>query len=120
LGPGLFESVYEECLAHELRKNGLAFRRQVVMPVTYDGRVFPRAFVADFIVEEQILVELKSVETVLPVHDKQVITYLRLSGLRQAILFNFKSELLKHGMKSYLADLPVGYCLASGGEPTKG
>jgi GxxExxY protein len=106
LGPGLFESVYEECLAHEMRKAGLAFRRQVVMPVIYDGRVFPRAFVVDLIVAEQILVELKSVETILPVHDKQVITYLRLSGLTQAFLFNFKSDLLKNGLKSYLASPP--------------
>jgi GxxExxY protein len=75
-----------------MRKAGLAFRRQVVMPVIYDGRVFPRAFVVDLIVAEQILVELKSVETILPVHDKQVITYLRLSGLKQAFLFNFKKR----------------------------
>ena len=102
LGPGLFESIYEECLAHEMHKTRLPFRRQVILPVTYDGRVFPRAFVADFIVAEQILVELKSVETILPVHDKQVITYLHLSGLQQGLLFNFKSDLLKHGMKSYL------------------
>jgi GxxExxY protein len=89
-----------------MRKAGLAFRRQVVMPVIYDGRVFPRAFVVDLIVAEQILVELKSVETILPVHDKQVITYLRLSGLTQAFLFNFKSDLLKNGLKSYLASPP--------------
>ena len=104
LGPGLFESVYEECLAYELQKTALAFRRQVVMPGTYDGRLFPRAFVADFIVAGQLLVELKSVESILPVHDKQVLTYLRLSRLRQGILLNFNSDLLKNGLKSYLAD----------------
>jgi GxxExxY protein len=103
LGPGLFESVYEECMAHELRKSGLAFRRQVTLPVTYDGLVFPRAFVADFIVEEKILVELKCVETILPVHSKQVITYLRLADLAQGFLFNFKVDLLKHGLRSFLS-----------------
>ena len=102
LGPGLFESVYEECLAHELQKAGLPFRRQVLMPVIYDGRVFPRAFTADLIVAEQILVGLKSVETILPVHCKQVITYLRLSGLERGLLINFKAELLKKGLKAFV------------------
>jgi GxxExxY protein len=103
LGPGLFESVYEECLAHEMRKARLAFRRQVLMPVTYDGRKFPRAFTVDLIVAEQILVELKSVELILPVHDKQVITYLRLSGLEHGLLINFKTDLLKNGLRSFVA-----------------
>jgi len=99
----LFESVYEECLAHELGKSGLAFRRQVTLPVTYDGLVFPRAFVADFVVEEKIPVELKCIETILPVHAKQIITYLRLAGLSQGLLINFKTDLLKHGLKSFLS-----------------
>ena len=103
LGPVLFESVYEECLAHELGKSGLAFRRQVTLPVTYDGLVFPRAFVADFVVEEKIPVELKCIETILPVHAKQIITYLRLAGLSQGLLINFKTDLLKHGLKSFLS-----------------
>ena len=72
------------------------------MPVTYDGRVFPRAFTADLIVDEQILVELKSIETILPVHCKQVITYLRLSGLERGLLINFKAELLKKGLKAFV------------------
>ena len=74
------------------------------MPVTYDGRVFPRAFIADLIVAEQILVELKSIETILPVHCKQVITYLRLSGLERGLLINFKAELLKKGLKAFVLD----------------
>jgi GxxExxY protein len=68
LGPGLFESVYEDCVSHELQKLGLAFRRQVALPLTYDGRLFPRAFIADLIVENQVLVEFKSIERLLPVH----------------------------------------------------
>jgi GxxExxY protein len=102
LGPGLFESVYEECLAYELQKARLPFRRQVIMPVTYDGRVFPRAFTADLIVAGQILVELKSIESILPVHCKQVITYLRLSGLERGLLINFKAALLKKGLKAFI------------------
>ena len=102
LGPGLFESVYEECLAYELTKAGLGFRRRVVIPVRYDEIVLPRAFVADLIVEDQILVELKSVNEVLPVHSKQVITYMRLAGLHKGLLLNFNEEVLKNGIKSFV------------------
>jgi GxxExxY protein len=102
LGPGLFESVYEECLAYELTKAGLQYGRRVVVPVRYDDVVLPRAFVADLIVEGQILVELKSVQEVLPVHCKQVITYMRLSGLCKGLLFNFSAEVLKDGLRSFV------------------
>lgn len=102
LGPGLFESVYEECLAYELGKAGLQFRRKVVVPVRYDAIELPRAFVADLIVEDQVLVELKCVQEVLPVHRKQVLTYLRLSGLSKGLLFNFNEEVLKNGIKSFV------------------
>ena len=103
IGPGVFESVYEECLAHELRKTGLAFRRQVLMPLHYDGIVLPRAFMADFVVEDAVLVELKSVEKVLPVHCAQVMTYLRLSGLQKGLLINFNVPHLKEGLRSFLS-----------------
>lgn len=102
LGPGMFESVYEECLAYELRKAGLEFRRQVVLPVQYDDMVLPRAFLADLIVEGQLLVELKSVQEVLPVHSTQVLTYLRLSGLRKGLMINFNVDKLKDGLKSFV------------------
>jgi GxxExxY protein len=102
LGPGIFESVYEDCMAYELSKAGLSFRRQVVLPVVYDGVEMSRAFVVDFIVEDQVLVELKSVQAILPVHDKQVLTYLRLSGLEKGILMNFNAARLKDGLKSYV------------------
>jgi GxxExxY protein len=106
LGPGLFESVYEECLSHELRKAGMAYRRQVALPLKYDGQVMARAFVADLIVEESVLVEIKSVETVLLVHRAQVQTYLRLSGLQKGLLFNFNTDRLKNGIWSFLASNP--------------
>jgi GxxExxY protein len=103
LGPGLFESVYEDCLTHELRKAGLAFRRQVGLAVTYDGRTFPRAFVADLIVEDALLVEIKSVETVLAVHAVQVQTYLKLSGLQKGLMINFNVASLRDGIRSFLS-----------------
>ena len=102
LGPGIFESVYEDCLAHELTKAQLAFRRQVVLPVVYDGVEMRRAFVVDLIVEEQVLVEIKSAQTILPVHGKQVLTYMRLSGLEKGLLFNFNEDRLKDGIKSFV------------------
>ena len=102
VGPGLFESVYEECLAHELRRDGLAFRRQVTLPFVYDGIVIPRSFTADLIVEESVLVELKSIEKFHPVHDAQMLTYLRIAGLQKGLLFNFNTARLKHGIKSFV------------------
>ena len=102
VGPGLFESLYEECLAHELRKEGLAFRRQVTLPFTYDGILIKRSFAADLIVEESVLVELKSVEKFHPIHDAQMLTYMRVAGLKKGLLINFNSVRLKDGIKSFV------------------
>jgi GxxExxY protein len=102
LGPGLFESIYERCLSHEFGKAGMSFRRQVSLPVTYDGLDLGRAFCVDFIVEESVVVEIKSVETILPVHSSQVLTYLKLSGLRKGLLINFNAALLKDGIRSFV------------------
>lgn len=102
IGPGVFESVYEECVAHELRKAGLSFRRQVTLPLTYDGVVLPRAFSADVIVENAVLVELKTVEKLLPIHGAQLLTYLRLSGMEKGLLINFNTIRLKDGIRSVL------------------
>jgi GxxExxY protein len=102
LGPGLFESTYEECLAYELSRRGLAFRRQVILPLIYDGVSLPRAYSADFVVEGKVLLELKTVEHVLPVHHAQVLTYLKLSGLRKALLINFNTTHLRDGIKSFV------------------
>ena len=106
VGPGLFESLYEECLAHELRKERLAFRRQVTLPFTYDGILIKRSFTADLIVEESVLVELKSIEKIHPVHDAQMLTYMRVAGLKKGLLINFNCVRLKHGIKSYVLDTP--------------
>ena len=98
LGPGLLESVCEAALTHELRRQGLAVERQVSVPVHYDGIGMTDAFRADLIVEGKVIVELKSVESTLPVHKKQTLTYVRLAGLRLGLLINFGSALLKDGI----------------------
>ncbi|GAB3297066.1 GxxExxY protein [Hymenobacter humi] len=95
LGPGLLESVYEVALAHELRKAGLLVATQVEMPVVYDGIRLDLAFRADMIVESQVILELKSVEALAPVHSKQLLNYLRLSGLKTGLLINFNTVSLK-------------------------
>lgn len=102
VGPGLFESLYEECLAHEMRKDGLAFRRQVTLPFVYDGILIKRSFTADLIVEESVLVELKCIERFHPIHDAQMLTYLRVAGLKKGLLINFNTVRLKQGIKSFV------------------
>jgi GxxExxY protein len=102
LGPGLFESVYQPCLAYELSKVGMSFQQQVILPVIYDGIRFDRAFRADFIVEGDLIVEVKAIEHILPVHASQVLTYLRLTGLRKGLLINFNVPVLRKGLKSFV------------------
>ena len=98
LGPGLFESVYEEVLTYELYKRGHIIERQVGIPVLYDAIKMDLGFRADLIIDREILVEIKSVESVIAMHKKQVLTYLRLTGLKIGLLINFNEELLKNGM----------------------
>ena len=95
LGAGLLESGYEIVLAHELRKAGLVVATQVEMPVMYDGIRMDLAFRADMIVESQVILELKSVEALAPVHSKQLLNYLKLSGLKTGLLLNFNTVHLK-------------------------
>ena len=97
LGPGLLESVYEAVLAYELKKRGLHSNRQSPIPVIYEDVRLELGFRADFIIEELVVVELKSVENLLPVHKMQVLTYLRLSGLKLGLLINFNVKLIKDG-----------------------
>src|SRR6266481_3999546 len=99
LGPGLFESVYEVVLAHELRKRGLTVERQKPMPIMYDNVRFDEAFRSDIVVNGKVIAELKSVEALLPIHAKQVLTQLRLSGLKLGLLINFGEAHLKDGIK---------------------
>lgn len=98
LGPGLLESAYEECLCHELGTCGLACRRQVPLPVAYKEVRLECGYRLDVVVEDAVVVELKAVETILPVHEAQLLTYLRLSGLRVGLLINFNVPVLKDGI----------------------
>ncbi len=99
LGPGLLESVYEVILAHELRKRGIAVERQKPILIRYDGHVFEEGFRADLLIESIVIVELKSVEALNAVHGKQLLTQLRLSGLKLGLLINFGEVHLKNGIK---------------------
>ena len=98
LGPGLLESVYERILSYELQKRGLCVATQVIIPVVYDGKTFDNGFVADVIVNDCVIIELKSVEKVVPVHKKQVLTYLRLTDLKLGLLINFGEILIRDGI----------------------
>jgi GxxExxY protein len=98
LGPGLLESVYEVVLAHVLMKSGLRVKRQVPVAIVYDDIKFDVGFRADLIIEDKVIVELKSVENVIPVHKKQLLTYLRLSDKRLGLLINFGAELIRDGI----------------------
>ncbi len=98
LGPGLLESVYEVLLAHELQKRGLRVIRQKPIPIFYEGIKFDEGFRADLVVEDKVVIELKSIETILPVHKKQVLTHLRLMNLKLGLLINFGEELIKNGI----------------------
>ncbi|HEY8900142.1 MAG TPA: GxxExxY protein [Chthoniobacterales bacterium] len=99
LGPGLLESVYEVCLAHELHRRGLTFERQVALPIVYEGLELEAGLRLDLVVERQIIIEIKTVESLLPVHHAQALTYLKLSGLHLAFLINFNVPLIKQGLK---------------------
>jgi len=98
LGPGLLESVYEAVLAHELQGRGLSVQRQQPIAVKYNGVVFDEGFRADLVVADAVIVELKSVETVAPVHRKQLLTYLRLADKRLGLLINFGAARIKDGI----------------------
>jgi GxxExxY protein len=98
LGPGLLETVYEVVLEHELNSRGLKTSRQVSIPITYDKIKFTEGFRADLIVEDMVILELKSIEQIHPVHKKQLLTYLRLANKRLGYLINFGSVLFKDGI----------------------
>jgi GxxExxY protein len=99
LGPGLLESAYEECLCYELHVAGLTYRRQVDLPVTYKSVRLDCGYRMDLVVEERLVIELKTVEKILPIHEAQLLTYLRLSGIRTGLLVNFNTPALRQGLK---------------------
>ncbi|HLO78855.1 MAG TPA: GxxExxY protein [Magnetospirillum sp.] len=99
LGPGLLESAYEQCLARELELSGIHFRRQVPVPVVYKGISLDCAYRLDLVVDDRLIVEVKAVERLLPVHSAQLLTYLKLTGIRAGLLLNFHSEVLRDGLR---------------------
>ena len=105
LGPGLFESVYEEVLSYELANRGFEVHRQVAIPVIYEEVIFDKGFRADIIVNRKVIIELKSVEELKPVHYKQLLTYLKLGDKRVGLLINFNVNLIKHGIKRIVNNL---------------
>jgi GxxExxY protein len=92
LGPALLESAYEECLCHELHLQGLRFERQVDLPVSYKGLLLSCGYKIDLIVEQEVVLELKAVEAILPIHEAQLLTYLKLSGKHVGLLINFNTR----------------------------
>jgi len=99
LGAGLLESAYESCLAHELAKHGLEVRKQVPMPVLYDNTQMDVGYRIDMLVNDRVVVELKAVEKLMPLHSAQLLTYLKLSKLRLGFLLNFNVEHMRNGVK---------------------
>lgn len=99
LGPGLLESAYEECLCFELAETGLEFKRQVALPVVYKGVKLDCGYRMDVVVEESVIVEIKAVERIVPVHEAQLLSYLKLTGIKVGLLLNFHVPVLKSGIK---------------------
>lgn len=101
LGPGLLESTYESCLVYELEKLELSVQKQVTLPVVYKELQLPKAYRIDLLVNEQIVVELKAVDKILPVHEAQVLSYLKLSQRKVGLLFNFNVKMMKDGIRRF-------------------
>lgn len=99
LGPGLLESAYEECLCYELGLTGLPFLRQLALPVTYKEVKLEAGYRMDIVVAGCLVVEVKAVEKIIPIHEAQMLTYLRLSGMRSGLILNFHSVVLKDGIR---------------------
>lgn len=105
LGPGLLESVYEQCLAHELSNRNILVQRQVSVPVTYRGAIIDAAFRMDIVVAGMVVVEVKAIEKMIPIHEAQLLTYLKLSGYPIDLLINFNVPLIKDGIRRMVRSL---------------
>lgn len=105
LGPGLLESAYEECLCYELAQAGLEYKRQVALPVIYKGVRLNCGYRMDIVVENLVIVEIKAVDRILPVHEAQLLSYLKIHNKKVGLLLNFHAPLLKQGMKRIVNNL---------------
>lgn len=99
LGPGLLEAVYEECLCLELKQAGYTLRRQLALPVVYKSVRLDCGYRLDVVIENQVILEIKAVERIMPVHEAQLLTYMKLSGIRTGLLLNFHAAVLKDGIR---------------------
>jgi GxxExxY protein len=99
IGPGLLEKVYEICFCQELKKRGISFQRQIDVPIKYDDLIFDEAFRLDVIIEDLVICELKAVEQIIPVHEAQLLSYLKLTGKHLGYLINFNVPVIKQGIK---------------------
>jgi len=106
LGPGLLESAYEECLGYELAQHQIRFQRQVPLPVVYKSVQLECGYRIDFVVEDWRVIELKTVEKLLPIHEAQLLTYLKLTGLKAGLLMNFNVPVLKDGIRRMVLNAP--------------
>ncbi|NBX65657.1 MAG: GxxExxY protein [Proteobacteria bacterium] len=102
LGPGLLESVYEECLVHTLKARQIAVTRQKTIPIQFDGMTLDAGLKLDLLIEDSIIVELKSVEKILPVHEAQILSYLKLAGIKTGVLVNFNVPMIKDGIRRFV------------------
>lgn len=99
LGPGLLESTYEKCLEHEIKKMGLSIECQKILPVIYDGIKIDAGYRIDLLVQDNLIIELKAVEKIIPLYRAQLMTYLKLSNIKTGLLINFNSKLIKNGIQ---------------------
>lgn len=102
LGPGLLESAYEECLCHDLKQAGFGVRRQVAVPLVYREIRLDSGYRADVLVNDSVLLEIKSVERLMPIHEAQMLTYLKLAKVKIGLLMNFNVEVLRHGIRRFV------------------
>jgi GxxExxY protein len=105
LGPGLLESAYQQCLAWELQQHGLAVKEQIAIPIRYKELEIPNAYRIDILIEEELVVELKAVDRIEPVHIAQMLTYLKVNGLRLGLLLNFNVDVMRKGIKRVVKNL---------------
>ncbi|MBI5081443.1 MAG: GxxExxY protein [Chloroflexi bacterium] len=105
LGPGLLESAYQKCLAYELHKRGLKVETEVLLPITYDGQQLDAGYRLDLLVEGSVIVENKAVEKILPLHEAQLLTYLKLANQKLGFILNWNVALMKHGIKRMVNNL---------------
>lgn len=105
MGPGLLESVYQQCLAHEMTLQGVEFEREVLLKAKYKDLLFDSSYVMDFVVKQKVVVELKVVDALLPVHEAQLLSYQRMSGHKLGLLINFNVVMLKTGIKRIVNNL---------------